>query len=68
MTLWRVVNSPKSVSFAARHELLLVLGLLVVDQRLGGILLDLFGVAHHEEDAEDRADHQQDQPPRSGHR
>ena len=48
---------------AAGHELLLVLGFLIVDQRLGRILLDLLGVAHDKKDADDRADDQEDQPP-----
>ena len=46
-------------AFAALgHELLLVIGFLIEDQRFGGVFLDPLGVAHHEDDAEDRADDQ----------
>ncbi len=57
ITLWRVVNFPKSVpSPLAAQELFLKLGFLIVDQRFGRVFLHPLSVAHHEHDADDGAD------------
>ena len=63
MSLCRPVNSTSSDKSAAMN-CPLVRGLLVVDERLRGILLHPLRGNYYVHDPYDRPDHEQDQPPR----
>ena len=57
----RVITNPPTTT--ARHELLLIFSLHIVDQKFSRIFLNLLGIAFYKDNADDCSNNQQDQSP-----